>query len=314
MTPIALLFPGQGAQAVGMGRELAGASPAAEAVFETADAELGVDLSGLCWEGPLEELSRSDMAQPAILTASVAALHALREAAQETPPIAAAAGLSLGEYSALVAAGALEFRRAVKLVRARGQFMQEACAQNPGTMYSILGLDDEAVERACADAGEGVWPANYNCPGQLVVSGRESAAAEAARLCRERGARRAIQLNVAGPFHTPLMQSAADRLAPELEQTDFAAPEFPVIANVTGRPVAGPDEIRRLLVEQVTSPVRWADGMRWVMGRAPGGFYEVGPGSVLQGLLRRIDRDQTCRSANDPEDVRSIAADWQKGA
>ncbi|MFO8008596.1 MAG: ACP S-malonyltransferase [Candidatus Brocadiia bacterium] len=313
MSSIALLFPGQGAQAVGMGKDLAEASPAAQAVFEMADAELGIALSRLCWDGPPEELSRSDMAQPAILTASVAALHALREAAGDLPPVAAGAGLSLGEYSALVAAGALAFRQAVKLVRARGQFMQDACEENPGTMYSILGMDDESVEQACADAGEGVWPANYNCPGQLVISGRKSAAARAARLCEERGARRAIQLKVAGAFHTPLMQSAADRLAPELERTDFAEPEFPVVANVTARPVREPDEIRRLLVEQVVSPVRWADGMRRVISQGVDEFYEVGPGTVLQGLLRRIDRDQACRSVSDPEQVRSIASDWQKG-
>jgi [acyl-carrier-protein] S-malonyltransferase len=253
------------------------------------------------------------MAQPAILTASVAALHALREAAGDLPPVAAGAGLSLGEYSALVAAEALAFRQAVKLVRARGQFMQEACEENPGTMYSILGMDDESVEQACADAGEGVWPANYNCPGQLVISGRKSAAARAARLCEERGARRAIQLKVAGAFHTPLMQSAAERLAPELERTDFTEPHFPVVANVTAGPVREPDKIRRLLVEQVVSPVRWADGMRRVISQGVDEFYEVGPGNVLQGLLRRIDRDQACRSVSDPEQVRSIASDWQKG-
>jgi len=307
MSNTAILFAGQGAQSVGMGLDLVAASPAARAVFDAANDELGMALDKLCFEGPIEQLSRSDIAQPAILTMSIAALRAYEEAVGGAIAAPAAAGLSLGEYTALVAAGALSLRAAVRLVRARGILMQEACDANPGTMYSIISLADDAVEQACRQAseetGEGAWPANYNAPGQLVISGHAAATARAAALCKEAGARRALQLKVAGAFHTPLMQSAADKLAVELAGVEIAEPRCPVVANVTGEPVAGPDEIRSLLVAQVTSPVRWTTCMNWCLTRGITAFAEFGPGRVLSGLLRRIDRDATCITINSAESI-----------
>ncbi|MFO7955847.1 MAG: ACP S-malonyltransferase [Candidatus Brocadiia bacterium] len=311
MDSIALLFPGQGAQTVGMGRDIAEMSPPARQTFDAANETLDMELDRLCFEGPQVELSRSDVAQPAILTVSVATLRALEDAAGGLPPVAGTAGLSLGEYSALVAAGALEFRDAVGLVRKRGLYMQEACDANPGTMYSVLGLEDEEVEDACTEArgrSNGlVWPANYNCPGQVVISGQEKAAAYAAEICDEMGARRVIQLDVAGAFHTRLMEPARDKLAIELENVEISEPRYPVVSNVTGEPNRDPDRIRELLALQVTSSVRWADGMRWLAGQGITDYLEVGPGKVLRGLLRRIDRSLNCQSVNTAEDVTETA-------
>jgi len=317
MNEHALLFPGQGAQTIGMGRALAEAFPVARETFRAANAALGFELDRLCFEGPIEDLSRSDNAQPAILTASVAALRALERACAPLPPPAGGAGLSLGEYTALTAAGAIEFEQAVRLVRARGRFMQEACEAAPGAMYSIIGLEDSLVEQACDEArretGAGVWPANYNSPGQLVISGEEQPAMLAAQKCTETGARRAIRLKVAGAFHCPLMRPAARKLRAELALVDLRRPAFPVVANVTGLPAREPDEIRDLLVRQVTEPVRWVQCVRWLIGRRVGQFYEVGPGRVLQGLLRRIDPSKRCATVNDAEAVKACARAAQPG-
>jgi len=311
MNGIGLLFPGQGAQTAGMGQDLAEHYPSARAVFDQANEALDLELDRLCFEGPLEELSRSDVAQPAILTVSIAAFSAMQEEAGASLDPVATAGLSLGEYAALVAAGAVDFRTAVSLVRTRGLAMQEACEANPGTMYSIIGLEDHQVEQACDSArkqtGGGVWPANYNCPGQLVISGEDGPAGVAADLCTAMGARRAIRLNVAGAFHTELMRPAAERMAAELQAASLHAPSCPVIANVTGRPVADADEIRRLLVAQIVSPVRWADCMNWLIAQGVERYYEVGPGRVLQGLLRRVDSSKTCLPINTAQDVRTYA-------
>ncbi len=311
MNGIGLLFPGQGAQTVGMGQDLAEHYASARAVFDQANEALDLELDRLCFEGPLEELSRSDVAQPAILTVSIAALRAMQEEAGASLDPVATAGLSLGEYSALVAAGAVDFRTAVRLVRTRGLAMQKACEANPGTMYSIIGLEDNPVEQACESAreqtGGGVWPANYNCPGQLVISGEDEPARVAADLCTAMGARRAIRLNVAGAFHTELMQPAAERMAAELRAASINAPSCPVVANVTGSPVADADEIRRLLVAQIVSPVRWVDCMNWFIAQGAERYYEVGPGRVLQGLLRRIDPSRTCSPINAAQDVRTYA-------
>jgi len=306
----AMLFPGQGAQEPGMGRALAERYDAARAVFEAADQALGFALSALCFEGQAEELARSDIAQPAILTVSVAALRAMEQAAGSPVRAAGAAGLSLGEYTALVAAGALAFEDAVRLVRRRGQYMQEACERNPGAMYSIIGLKDEQVEEACRKAREldgGVWPANYNCPGQLVISGHEEAARTAAELCVQAGARRTVRLKVAGAFHTELMQPAADRFIQELDEVEFSLPRFPVLSNVTAEPMRDADEIRDLLVAQLTNPVRWTGCMRWFLGSGVSQFYEIGPGRVLQGLLRRTDRSAACLSVCEPQQVEAFA-------
>jgi len=311
MTKIGLLFPGQGAQEVGMGKALAEAGAAARRVFHAANEELGLELDRICFEGPAEELGRSDVAQPAILTMSVAALRAMGEAAGAPPPAAAAAGLSLGEYTALVAAEALDFRQAVRLVRYRGRFMQEACQANPGTMFSIIALEDAQVEEACrlarAQTGGGVWPANYNSPGQLVISGGKDAAAAAAELCTAMGARKTVELKVAGAFHTPLMQPAADMLAPMIEELDLRRPAFPIVANVSGRPTADPAEMRRLLIRQVTEPVRWVDCQRALVALGIGRCYEVGPGHVLRGLLKRTEEGCPCLGVSTPQDVAAYA-------
>jgi len=310
MSEHGLLFPGQGAQTVSMGQDLASAFASARHTFQEANKQLGIELDTVCFEGPLEELSRSDVSQPAILTMSVATLRAMAEAAGAEPSAIAAAGLSLGEYTALVAAGALDFADAVRLVRHRGAFMQEACDANPGAMYSIIGLEAPQVEQACArvrEDGGSVWPANYNSPGQLVISGEAAAAERAADECSRMGARRAIRLNVAGAFHSPMMQPAAEKLAPLLAQTEIRAPHCPVVTNVTGRPTEDPEEIRELLVRQVTSPVRWADSMRWFVAQGVTQCFEIGPGRVLQGLLRRTDRSCKCSSIGSAEDVRAYA-------
>ncbi|MFW6189872.1 MAG: ACP S-malonyltransferase [Planctomycetota bacterium] len=310
MERAALLFPGQGAQNPGMGADIVQNSPAARKVFEAANEALDVELDHLCFEGTLEQLSRSDVAQPAILTVSIATLQAMTEAAGAPPDSVGAAGLSLGEYSALVAAGAVRFTDAVRLVRRRGLFMQEACERRPGTMFSIIGLEADAVEQACDRARQrsgGVWPANYNSPGQIVLSGEEEAVGLAAELCGEAGARRTVQLRVAGAFHSPLMQPAAEKLAPLVEELEVQGPAFPVPSNVTGRPADSPAEIRRLLVAQVTSPVRWLQCQQWLIDRGEQPFYEVGPGRVLRGLLRRTDRSRDCLSVNRMQDVTTYA-------
>ncbi len=310
MSQTVLLFAGQGAQEVGMGVDVAQEYPAARKVFEQASNVTDVDWMDVCSNGPDERLARTDICQPAILTVSIALLRALEtELDQPIQPIAGA-GLSLGEYSALVAAGALDFADAVKLTRARGRYMQEACDANPGTMYSIIGMDDDQVEDACQHIrGEGgeVWPANYNSPGQVVISGGLEATREAADLCEERGARRAIQLNVAGAFHSPLMQPAADKLLKKLTDTTFSEPDYPVVANVTGQPVDSIGTIQDLLGQQVTSPVRWCDSMQWCAEAGAQQFVEVGPGRVLRGLLRRIDRELDCSSVNDLSNLRDTA-------
>jgi [acyl-carrier-protein] S-malonyltransferase len=295
-----LLFPGQGAQHVGMAQDVAARYDAAEETFLAASNAIGVDLRRLCFEGPEEELARTELCQPAILTASVAVLRAIEQALGRPLPVAAAAGLSLGEYSALVAAGSLELPDAVRLVRCRGAYMQEACEARPGTMSSMLGLADEQVECACRrireEEGGEVWPANYNSPSQVVISGERRAVERASALCVEMGARRAVELKVAGAFHSPLMRPAAEKLAAELERTKFRTPAFPVIANTTARPVEGPEEIRLQLTRQVDGPTRWAESMRWCISEGCDTFLEIGPGLVLQGLLKRIDPKCRCLS------------------
>jgi len=215
--------------------------------------------------------------------------------------------LSLGEYTALVAAGALDLRQAVRLVHHRGRFMQEACETNPGTMFSIIALEDAQVDDACRRArqqtGGAVWPANYNSPGQVVISGQRKATAAAAELCSGMGARKVVELKVAGAFHTPLMQPAADKLTPMIEALELDAPAFPIVANVTGRPTSDPDEMRRLLIRQVTEPVRWVDCQRALAALGVERCYEVGPGRVLRGLLKRTVAECPCLSVGKPPDV-----------
>jgi [acyl-carrier-protein] S-malonyltransferase len=289
---LALLFPGQGSQEVGMGRDVATASPAARAVFDAADAALSLPLSRLCFEGPEEELRRTEIQQPAILATSVALLRAL----EERGPVAAAcvAGHSLGEYTALVAAGALDFEDALRLVHARGRFMQEAVPEGRGAMAAVMGCGPEVVAEACqraaAQTGRVVSPANYNGPAQTVISGDAAAVEVACARAREAGAKRTIPLDVSAPFHCALMAPAAEKLALELSRVRFAAPSAPVVANVTAAPCSDPAELPRLLERQVTAPVRFTEMIERMARDGVDRVLEIGPGRVLSGLVSRIDR------------------------
>ncbi len=283
---IAFVFPGQGAQYVGMGRDMAREFPEARAVFERADDILGTSLSTLCWDGPEDLLRQTEHTQPAILATSLACLAVL--AARGIRPDVTA-GLSLGEYTALVAASAMTMEDALPLVRQRGRFMQEAAASRETAMAAILGLDHETIAQVCAAAsGSGVVePANYNSPGQVVIGGDAPAVEKAVAMAKAAGARRAVMLAVSAPFHTSLMRPAAERLAPQLERVNLSAPAVPVVSNVTAQPAGDPEEIRRLLIAQVANPVRWDDSLRTMAAMGAHAFVEIGPGSTLSGLIRK---------------------------
>lgn len=289
-----------------MGRDLAEAFPAAREVFERADAALGVALSKLMWEGPEEELTATHNAQPAILTHSVA-VHVL--VADGLEGVELAAGHSLGEFSAYVAAGALSFEDAVRAVRKRGELMHESGRQRPGTMAALIGLDDQAVEDLCREVSgaDGLCvPANFNSPGQIVISGDVPAVERAMQRAKDAGAKRALPLNVSGAFHSPLMEVAEAGLLEHLEGVTFSPPRFPVVSNVTAQPVSAVDDARKLLVAQLTSPVRWAASMRTMRERGIDRFLELGPGRVLAGLLRRIDRSAEVESLGSAEQLNSF--------
>ncbi|HEY3124520.1 MAG TPA: ACP S-malonyltransferase [Thermoanaerobaculia bacterium] len=293
MGKLALLFPGQGSQYVGMGRALYEASPAARAVFEEADAVLRFALSRLCFEGPEEELKRTANTQPAILTHSIAAWRDLQARFPERIEAAAfAAGHSLGEYSAEVAAGALSFADALRLVRQRGLFMQEAVPAGVGAMAAIVGLPPEEVEAACKEAAreEVVSPANFNSPEQTVIAGHAAAVARACAACTARGAKRAIPLPVSAPFHCSLMAPARERLRPLLEEVPFADAGIPVVTNVDARSESRGDLLRDALLRQVDSPVRWVESVRLLAREGVDRALEIGPGNILSGLVRRIEK------------------------
>lgn len=288
MGKTAAVFPGQGSQVVGMGRELAEAHPVVAETFAEADRVLGFPLSRLCFEGPEEELTLTRNTQPALLTASVATMRLLQSKGFEP---AAAAGHSLGEYSALVAAGALSFEEALVTVRLRGELMESAVPSGEGAMAAILGLPKEEVEAICREAEGVVEPATYNSPGQVVVAGESAAVASAMKLAEARGARRVQLLKVSGPFHSSLLKPAGDRLADQLARIAVSEPRIPVYANVTARPYTSAGEIRELLREQVSSPVLWEATVEAMLADGIDTFVEVGPGRVLSGLIRRIRRD-----------------------
>lgn len=288
-----MLFPGQGAQFVGMGKDVAAAYPQAKALYEEADDLLGFGLSKICFEGPEDRLTATDVSQPGILVTSLAVLAALRTTpAGEALKAEAAAGLSLGEYTALVAAGAIEFADAVRLTHLRGRLMQEACDASPGGMVSLIGVDEAGAEKVCGAAQEAgiIRPANYNCPGQVVVSGVRAACDRVVEIAETMGAQRAIPLVVAGGFHSPLMTPAREKLAPQLGALCVRELAFPVVANVTGDYYSGAASVPDLLTRQVDGPVRWQQGIERLIGDGFDRFVEIGPGRVLVGLLKRIDR------------------------
>lgn len=294
-TKLVFLFPGQGSQFVGMGRNLAEKFPAAQQTFEEADDTLGFSLSKLCFEGPEEQLKLTEFTQPAIFTVSVAAQRVLTEKGM-TPDFVA--GHSLGEYSAEVAAGVLSFADAVKTVRSRGRFMQEAVPAGEGAMAAVLGLGSEDAAKACADAaaetGGVVSPANFNSPEQTVISGAAASVERAGALAKERGAKRVIALPVSAPFHCTLMQPAQDRLAELLRGMQFSDARSSVAVNVDAALITDAGVLRDALIRQVTGSVRWVESMRLLISNGPSQFVEVGPGKVLCGLMRQIDRTQYC--------------------
>jgi [acyl-carrier-protein] S-malonyltransferase len=341
--PIAFIFPGQGSQTVGMGRELANTHRVAQETFDEADAALELKLSQLCWEGPEDKLRLTEITQPAILTVSVAAFRVLRQ--QGIAP-AITAGHSLGEYSAHVAAGTLKFRDAVRAVHHRGRYMQEAVPVGEGAMAAILGLPIDALRTLCfhvvdevraahqlkktgsddlddvlktIGAGEsrhgfayvgGVrvccQPANINSPDQIVISGSTAAVVRAAELAKQRGAKRAIMLPVSAPFHSALMQAAQDRLALDLKALKFHNMSVPVVTNIDAKLVSDPERARDALIRQVTGAVRWEECMRVLIARGISTFIEVGPGKVLGGLLRQIDRSKTCLNVDDEASLHKV--------
>jgi len=297
---VSYIFPGQGAQYVGMGKELYEAYPESKEVFDKANQFLKFDLTKLCFEGPKEELTSTENSQVAILVHSIAALRALESnpAAQFDPKFAL--GLSLGEYSALIASGSLSFEDGVKLVRKRGQFMQKASEKNPGKMACIVGMELGELEKLCN--GFGCEVANLNCPGQVVISGSSSAVELTASTAKEKGAKRAIMLEVSGAFHSSLMDYANEKLEKEIESVTFNPPKYPVICNVTAKPTQDPEEIKKNLVTQVNTRTLFSDSIRYVASQGIKTYLEIGPGSVLKGLLRRIDKSLTVINLEKPAD------------
>lgn len=307
----AFLFPGQGAQVVGMGADIAGSFPVAAEIFEQANNIVGLDLSGICFEGPAAKLNSTTISQPAIFAASAAILEVLRtESATSGIGADVTAGLSLGEYTALYAAGAISFADALVLVQKRGQAMQAAADATQGAMVSIIGLDEEKVRQLCAEAGEGELLAavNFNCPGQIVISGSKSACERAQNLAAKYGAIKAVRLEVAGAFHTEMMSSAAEALKEALADCDISEPsETGTIANINAEYYRTPEEIKEGLVKQLTCPILWQECMERLLADGVEKFYEIGPGRVLTGLMKRINRKIRVVNVSTLQAIKSIA-------
>jgi [acyl-carrier-protein] S-malonyltransferase len=313
MSPIAFLFPGQGSQGLGMGKELAALYPVAKETFDEADEALGYKLSQLCCEGPEEKLKLTEITQPAILAVSVAAWRVLQSSAI-TPSYVA--GHSLGEYSAHVAAGTLSFSDAVRTVRNRGKYMQEAVPVGVGAMAAILALPVEKVQQVCQEAAQGevCQAANLNSPDQTVISGNKAAVERAVELAKKQGAKRAILLPVSAPFHCALMQPAQERLAADLHALPFHNPNVPVMCNVEGKLVTTAEEARNTLIRQVTGAVQWNKSMRGLAALGVQTFVELGPGKVLCGLMRQIDRSGTCMNVEDEASLQKTVAHFSAGS
>ncbi|WP_428543218.1 ACP S-malonyltransferase [Profundibacter sp.] len=305
----AFVFPGQGAQTIGMARALAEAYPAAQAVFDEVDEALGEKLSALVWEGEQDELTLTANAQPALMATSLAALRALEAEGVTVSDAAFVAGHSLGEYSALAAAAAISVADTARLLRIRGKAMQEAVPVGIGAMAALLGLDFAAVQEVAAEAAQGeiCQAANDNDPGQVVVSGHKAAVERACEIAKARGARRAVMLPVSAPFHCALMQPAADVMAQALADVTINAPAVPLVANVRAEAVTDPDVIRALLVEQVTGSVRWRESVAYMAGKGVSEIWEIGAGKALCGMIRRIDKSVATAAVGAPEDVAKAA-------
>ena len=301
----AFVFPGQGAQAIGMGKPLADAYPAARAVFDEVDDALGENLSGLIWEGDIAELTLTRNAQPALMATSMAVMRALAAEGADVTAASFVAGHSLGEYSALAAAGALTVSDAAKLLRLRGSAMQDAVPVGVGAMAAILGLDFEAARAVAEDAAQGdvCEAANDNDPAQVVVSGYKAAVERAVDIAKERGAKRAILLPVSAPFHCSLMAPAAEAMAQALDKVDIKAPVVPVISNVLARPVSDPVQIRALLVDQITGSVRWRESIGFMAAEGVTDFFEIGAGKALSGMVKRVDRSLNTLAVSSSADV-----------
>ncbi|MGQ8871724.1 ACP S-malonyltransferase [Paenibacillus sp. TSA_86.1] len=308
MGKIAFVFPGQGSQTVGMAKDAYESVPAAAEVFRTADEALGFSLSNLIFEGPEAELKQTSNTQPALLTASIALLEAFKEKGIEADYTA---GHSLGEYSALVAAGVLSFEDAVQIVRARGQYMEEAVPGGQGAMAAILGADREALGVLCrevSESGLAVELANINCPGQIVISGVKEGVAAVSERVKEAGGKRAIAIEVSGPFHSSLMRGAAEKLADKLSTATFSPAKVPVVANVTARPAEN-GQFPDLLTAQVYSPVLWEDSVTWLIEQGVDTFVEIGSGKVLTGLIKKTDKTVKLYNVNSLETLEATAAD-----
>lgn len=304
MSKAALLFAGQGAQVVGMGRDLAEKFTSAKNWFERANEILGYDLASICFNGPEAELTKTENAQPSIFLVSWVAFQLLKEKFPDLK-FEATAGLSLGEFTALTASGVMSFEDGLKIVRARGRFMQEACEVTKGSMAAIIGLEEAPTREVCAEAG--VELANLNCPGQIVISGEAEKIGYACELAKARGAKRALPLPVAGAYHSQLMASAQPKLKMVLTGVNFQSPKMPVISNVTAQPHHSPEEIRDTLVEQVTSPVRWEDSMRYLLAQNVTRFVELGPGTALSGFMKRIDKTVQMQNVADVSSLENIS-------